>query len=107
MHEPLDDPDASSEVTFELGLHVGTRLVSDTGSLGKTWFPHTKTNAIVAGLSVCYRLTPLIGVVAGADFLRYAFDFNPVPQGNGVIAGGAVDQYISGFAALRVSISGG
>ena len=92
---------------IEVGFRLGTRLVLDTGSLGRTWFPNTKTNSIEAGLSFGYQVTPLIGVVAGADFLRYAFDFNPVPLTNAVVAGGAVDQYISGFLALRLSIAGG
>ena len=49
----------------------------------------------------------MFSIVAGVDFLRYAFNFNPVPTTNAVVAGGAVDQYISGYLALRVSISGG
>jgi hypothetical protein len=92
---------------LELGAHVGTRFVFDTGSLGKNWFPTTKTTSIEAGVSVGYQLSSLFAVIAGADFLRYAFDFNPIPPTNPLIAGGAVDQYISGFLALRVSISGG
>jgi hypothetical protein len=90
---------------IELGLHVGTRLVLDTGALGK-WFPKTKTNSINAGLQLGYQVTPLIGVVAGADLVRYGFDFNPVPMNNALVAGGAVDQYISGYAALRVTLLG-
>jgi hypothetical protein len=88
-----------------LGGHVGTRFVPKTGALG-TWFGTTKTTTIEAGLSAAFRLTPIIEVVAGADYLRYAFAFNP-PQDNGIIAGGAVDQYISGYLALRVAITGG
>jgi hypothetical protein len=89
-----------------LGAHVGTRLVTDTGSLKANWFKSTKTTSIEAGVSVGYRLTAMFEVAAGADFLRYAFAFNPVP-GDPIIAGGAVDQYISGWLALRVSITGG
>ena len=89
------------------GAHVGTRLVRDTGSLEKVWFPTTKTTSIEAGLSAGYRLTPMFEVVGGVDLMRYAFDFNPVPPMNPLVAGGAVDQYISGYLALRVSITGG
>jgi hypothetical protein len=89
----------------ELGLHVGTRLVLDTGGL-KAWFPNTKANSIDAGLSLAYRVTPLVGVIAGADVVRYGFNFNPVPMTNGLVAGGAVDQYISGYAALRLTLAG-
>ncbi|HTA19079.1 MAG TPA: hypothetical protein VK989_07285 [Polyangia bacterium] len=90
-----------------LAAHVGTRFVTHTGDLGKMWFPTVKTTVIEAGVSAAYRLTPLFEVVAGADLLRYAFDFNPVPQQLAFIAGGAVDQYISGYLALRVTFSGG
>jgi hypothetical protein len=89
------------------GARVGTRLVTSTGALGETWFPKTKTNSIEAGVEGAFKLTPVFSIVAGVDFLRYAFNFNPVPTSNAVVAGGAVDQYISGYLALRVSISGG
>jgi hypothetical protein len=89
-----------------IGAHVGTRLVTDTGPLKAKWFPSTKTTSIEAGASVGYRLTSLFEVVGGVDFLRYAFAFSP-KVGDPVIAGGAVDQYISGWLALRVSITGG
>jgi hypothetical protein len=92
---------------IELGAHVGTRFVSKTGALAEQWFNTTKTTSIAAGVSAGYQITPLFGVVAGADILRYAFDFNPVDTTSLVVAGGAVDQYISGFLALRVSIPGG
>ncbi len=92
---------------IELGAHVGTRLVYNTGSLAKNWFPTTKTTALEAGVSIAYSVSSFFQVVAGADLLRYGFAFNPVPPRNAIVAGGAIDQYISGFLALRVSISGG
>jgi hypothetical protein len=91
---------------ISLGAHVGTRFVPKTGPLATLWFNSTKTTSVEAGVSVAYALTPTFSVVGGADFLRYAFDFNPVQKDNPVIAGGAVDQYISGYLALRVSLSG-
>jgi hypothetical protein len=91
-----------------IGAHLGTRFVTSTGALGKMWYPTVKTTAIEAGLSAAYRLTPLFEIVAGADLMRYAFDFNPVStMTSGFVAGGAVDQYISGYLALRVTFSGG
>jgi hypothetical protein len=91
----------------EIGAHVGTRFVMKTGDLAKEWFNTTKTTSIEAGVSVAYKLTPMFSVVGGADFLRYAFDFNPVNPQSQFVAGGAVDQYISGFLALRLTVSGG
>ncbi len=104
------DLDADGRLRLDpitLGAHVGTRFVTHTGDLGKMWFPTVKTTVIEAGVSAAYRLTPLFELVAGADLLRYAFDFNPVPPQLAFIAGGAVDQYISGYLALRVTFSGG
>ncbi|HVZ74611.1 MAG TPA: hypothetical protein VHJ20_19650 [Polyangia bacterium] len=91
---------------ISLGAHVGTRLVPKVGPLATQWFATTKTTSIEAGISASYALTPMFDIVVGADFLRYAFDFNPVRPNNPVVAGGAVDQYISGYLALRVAISG-
>jgi hypothetical protein len=91
---------------IELGAHVGTRLVMKTGDLASVWFNTTKTTSIDAGFSVAFQITPIFSVVGGMDFLRYAFDFNPVSSTNYLVAGGAVDQYISGFLALRVSLAG-
>jgi hypothetical protein len=90
---------------FEIGAHIGTREVLDTGSLNKNWFSTVKTQTIDAGVSLAYRLTPMFDVLGGVDLMRYAFNFNP--NTNTVVAGGAVDQYISGYLALRVSLSGG
>jgi hypothetical protein len=92
-----------------LGAHVGTRLVFDTGSLGAKWFKKTTTSSVVAGASLAVRIAPKFEVVGGADIIRYGMDFNlkasdtPPP----FVAGGAVDQYLSFWAALRVSITGG
>jgi len=90
-----------------VGAHVGTRLMLNTGALQKYWVRQVTTKAVEAGLSVGYHLTPIFEVVGGADLLRYAFDFNQPKAGDPIIAGGAVDQYISGYLALRVSITGG
>jgi hypothetical protein len=91
----------------EIGAHVGTRFVFKTGSLAQNWFNTTKTTSIEGGLSVAYRVTPIFAVVVGGDVVRYGFNFNPVPTNSFFVAGGAVDQYLSGYLALRVSLSGG
>jgi hypothetical protein len=94
------------ELTF--GFHLGTRLVSNTGGLQADWFPNTKTQSIEAGLLAGYTLTKHLDLVGGVDLLRYAFDFNPIPNGadpnTKAIAGGAVDQYVSGYLALRYAM---
>jgi hypothetical protein len=93
-----------------VGAHLGTRVVTETGPLNTTWFKKTTKPALAldAGLSLAVRVAPMFEVVGGVDFLRYGFAFNPKPADNlTFVAGGAVDQYISGFLALRVSITGG
>jgi hypothetical protein len=92
---------------IELGAHVGSRFVMKTGDLASVWFSTTKTTSIEAGLSIAYKVTPLFSIVGGGDIIRYGFNFNPVSPTNYIVAGGAVDQYISGFLALRVSLDGG
>lgn len=89
-----------------LGFHLGTRLVQDTGGLQRDWFPHTKTQVLEAGLLLGYRVLPQVEVVAGLDLTRYAFDFNPIPANADptYVAGGAVDQYVSGWLGARFDL---
>jgi hypothetical protein len=91
-----------------IGLHAGTRLVSNTGGLDRDWFPkHVKTQSLDAGLNVGYAVTPLLEVLVGIDITRYAFNFNPVTaQNSRIIAGGATDQFTSAFLGLRYSLAG-
>jgi hypothetical protein len=88
---------------------VGKRFVFGTGGLEDVWFPNVKTQSLEAGATVGYRLLSSLDLVAGFDWLRYAFDFNPVPNPPTQpdrVAGGAVDQYISGHIALRFHLPG-
>ncbi len=88
---------------------VGKRFVFGTGGLEKDWFPNVKTQSLEAGATVGYELTSMLDLVAGFDWLRYAFDFNPVPnppREPSLVAGGAVDQYMSGFIGFRFHLPG-
>ncbi|MET0795226.1 MAG: hypothetical protein ABW061_27150 [Polyangiaceae bacterium] len=94
---------------LSLDFHVGTRFVHDTGGLERDFFPgRVKTQNIEAGLSAGFPLATHLELVAGLDWVRYAFDFNPSPPSadpsTKVIAGGAVDQYTSGWLGLRFSL---
>jgi hypothetical protein len=84
---------------------VGTRLVSDTGGLKANWFPNTKTQSVEAGLMLGYGIVPHLDLVGGVDLVRYAFNVHPIPNGadpkTQAIAGGAVDQYVSGWLGVR------
>jgi hypothetical protein len=88
------------------GLSVGTRIVSDTGGLQRDWFPSTRTQSIEAGLQLGYQIVDGVALVGGVDFVRYAFDFNPIPDraDPAYVAGGGVDQYASGWLGVRFSL---
>ncbi|MES1183504.1 MAG: hypothetical protein ABUL60_06790 [Myxococcales bacterium] len=92
---------------FMAGARLGKRFVSDTGGLQKVWFPNVKTSSLEGGVTVGYRLVPMLDLVAGFDWLRYAFNFNPLPTNRvSYIAGGAVDEYLSGYIAFRFHLPG-
>lgn len=92
------------------GARVGKRFVMSTGALETVWFPGSvKTSSLEAGFTAGYHLVGPLDLVAGFDWLRYAFDFNPVPRRAALesyVAGGAVDEYMSGFIAFRFHIPG-
>lgn len=99
----------AADVRFQLGpvglgATLGTRLVNDTGPLQADWFPSTSTRAYELGAFASYRLFGPCDALIGVDYLRYSFDFNPVSASSPVIAGGAVDQYLSGWLGLSVQL---
>jgi hypothetical protein len=95
---------------FLAGAHVGKRFVFDTGAMESVWFPNVKADSLEAGVMVGYRLVSMLDLVAGFDWLRYAFDFNPVPMRpenlRSFVAGGAVDEYLVGHIAFRFHLPG-
>jgi hypothetical protein len=91
---------------FLAGARLGKRFVSSTGALQTQWFPNVKTSSLEAGVTVGYRLVSMLDLVAGFDWLRYAFDFNPVPLRPSYVAGGAVDEYLSGYIGFRFHLPG-
>jgi hypothetical protein len=98
---------------FSAGAHVGKRFVMSTGPLKTVWFPNVKTSSLEAGVSFGYRLVSMLDLVAGFDWLRYSFDFNPVTQITNkdpalysYVAGGATDEYLSGYIGFRFHLPG-
>jgi hypothetical protein len=101
---------------FLAGARIGKRFVTNTGALQKVWFPTVKTQSLEAGVTVGYRLVSMLDLVAGFDWLRYGFDFNPNPvrhadplpakDTTSYVAGGAVDEYLSGYIAFRFHMPG-
>jgi hypothetical protein len=104
--------DLSATLTFGEflgGAHVGKRFVLGVGPIGERtyqdpWFPNAKAQSLEFGVMFGYKLVSMLDLVAGFDFLRYAYDFNPDPPNihepkNG--AGGAIDDYYTGYIAFR------
>jgi len=87
-----------------LGLELGDRLMLGTGELeADVWFPRLSAQAIDVRAFVGYRFSSAFSVIVGAELRRYAFSMNPRPE-DARVAGGALDQYIAGFAGLGFSL---
>ncbi|MBM4364030.1 MAG: hypothetical protein FJ104_15225 [Deltaproteobacteria bacterium] len=88
-----------------LGATAGYRFVQSAGDLGsRAWFPDVRITAGDAGLFLGYAVGEGVSLLAGAEVTRYGLDMRSRPadlrQGREV-AGGAVDQYASGWLALE------
>jgi len=96
---------------FLVGVNAGTRIGLDPGPI-RDQFPNARAASLEAGLMGGYKLTDYLDLVAGFDFLRYAFNFNPVYDildggaQNKWVAGGALDQYLSGYLAFHFHLPG-
>lgn len=90
-----------------LGARVGVRMLGSMGELESLWFPGATGTGLDAGLMGVYALSDSLGIALGVDVYRYGFDFNAIPENNLVVAGGAVDQYLSGWLGVRWQLGGG
>jgi hypothetical protein len=90
-----------------LGARVGVRMLGSMGELESLWFPGATGTGLDAGLMGVYALSDSLGIALGVDVYRYGFDFNAIPENNVVVAGGAVDQYLSGWLGVRWQLGGG
>ncbi len=89
-----------------LGAHLGYRMLLDTGELqSSAWFPNASGGGVDAGLLAGYEVVTGVSLVAGFDFRRYFLTFDPEP-GDPFIAGGAVDEYLSGWGGVSVQLPG-
>jgi hypothetical protein len=83
-----------------VGVHGGYRLLVSMGPFeSETWFPRASGGAVEVGVFLGQALSKSLVLYGGFDLQRYFFSVNPEP-GDRNIAGGAVDQYLSLWAAL-------
>jgi hypothetical protein len=88
--------DARVAVTsdFSLGAGAGYRYVLNQGGpIGKE-FPHLTVAGVDAGVRAAYAITSSVEARVQADVRRYFYDMHSI-RGDTLIAGGAVDQYLS------------
>lgn len=107
---------ADGEVTVgkvKLGGKAGFILPLGFGDLkSEDWFSETKGIGVQYRGHVGFSVLPALDILAGIEGRTYALNFNPVPvldsddqpRAKEKVAGGATDQYVSAFFALRVLI---
>lgn len=92
----------SVQAAYLLGLSHGQ--IED-----KAWFPHTSGDGVEAELAIGGSISRLIAVEAAIALQRYFMSFDPLPndasvRNEGRVAGGAVDQYVSGRVAMVIRL---
>jgi hypothetical protein len=72
------------------------------------WFPHMEGNGFEGQLGVDYRVSPSVTLQAAGVVRRFVLDMNSRPEdaagGEAEVAGGAVDQYLSGYFGLAFTL---
>jgi hypothetical protein len=75
----------------------------------KSWFPHTSGDGVEFEFAVGGAISRLLALEAGFGIQRYFMSFDPLPndpsvRDEGRVAGGAVDQYLSGRVAMVIRL---
>lgn len=88
---------------FSVGAGAGYRhVLNQAGPVNKD-FPHLTVAGVDAGVRAAYAFTSNIEARLLADVRRYFYDMHSI-RGDGLIAGGAVDQYLSVAFLLGVTL---
>ncbi|HEX9619078.1 MAG TPA: hypothetical protein VF989_03020 [Polyangiaceae bacterium] len=91
-----------------LGPFAKFRWVSSVGDIGGPMaFPNAAAWAFAAGINGGIPVFDVFEIAVGLEYLQYAFDFNPVgAERNPIVAGGAIDRYISGWLGVGARLPG-
>jgi len=97
--------DARVAVTpdFSVGAGAGYRYVLNQAGPVNKEFPHLTVAGVDVGVRAAYAFTSNIEARLQADVRRYFYDMHSV-RGDALIAGGAVDQYLSVAFLLGVTL---
>lgn len=91
---------------FTLGSHFSPRFLTSMANIDQDywWYPGATGSGIDFGGFLAFELFRFMDVAAGADYVRYGFDFNGIPSDAMLpnsnarsIAGGATDVYLGGW----------
>jgi hypothetical protein len=98
-----------------VGAHFAPRFLTSMKQIDQErfWFPGATGSGVDFGAMAAFQILSFLDIAAGVDFLRYGFDFNAIPNDSGLpgsraplIAGGATDTYISGWAGILLHFDG-
>jgi len=83
--------------------------VGDFGEAGKApWFPRMEGYGFDSKLGFEYRFSKQAAFVLSGALRRFVLEMNSVPEdaesGGAEVAAGAVDQYLSGYAGLQLTL---
>jgi hypothetical protein len=97
--------DARVAVTpeFSVGAGAGYRYVLNQAGPVNQDFPHLTVAGVDAGVRAAYAFTSNIEARLLADVRRYFYDMHSI-RGDTLIAGGAVDQYLSVAFLLALTL---
>ncbi|MEM7675812.1 MAG: hypothetical protein AAF449_07400, partial [Myxococcota bacterium] len=101
---------ADSRFSLPAGLQLyvggGWRQVLSSGDVGSdVWFPNASQGGVDAQLGLGWVFYDNLELRLGAEYTRYFFSLNP-EVGDDPVAGGALDQYISGTFDIVWSLGG-
>lgn len=104
--------DARFEVKdpFYISLQAAYLLALSHGQISDArWFPHTSGDGVEGEVALGVSISSLVAVEVAFGLQRYFMSFDPVPNDTSVrdegrVAGGAVDQYVSGRAAMVIRL---
>ena len=92
-------PAARFHAEFGAGIYAdvdfGWRILTASGAFGETWFPRSSGTGFDLAARLGWESDLGLGVRAGFEMQRYFFTLNP-EVGDPYIAGGAVDQFLTG-----------
>jgi hypothetical protein len=105
--------------SLDLGLHFGKTSVRGSvgyrlplGGYGQVseadWFPRMEGYGFEGSLGLEYRVTPEVAVDFSGALRRFVLTMNSEPadavEGVAEVAGGAVDQYLTGYFGLNITL---